>query len=398
MSWRRISLLLPCAVLVLATFLAAFRTQEAAAAQITARTLTLQTGTTPSDVNSDGVDDGGSTPGGTANHLLTFTVPSIGDEDIGSIRFDYCTTADINIGGTCTTPNGLDTTSAALGGQTGATGFSIDNTTNGSPFIARASASSVPADTAVTYTLDDVVNPDDTNCGGDPNCSFFVRITTYTGLDGVTGLVDSGTVTASTTEQIVLTGTMPESLIFCTGEDITAPGGIPDCTTATAGDITFNQLFSPVDTATATSEMAASTNAISGYAITVNGPTLTSGANTIPTIGGTAAASAEGTGQFGLNLVANDGVSPSGPVVGADITPASGGATLQGNPAANYDTANTYAFVADTTTTIANSDDDGTSGPTDAQIYTVSYIVNVSGSQVAGTYATTLTYICTPTF
>ena len=34
----------------------------------------------------------------------------------------------------------------------------------------------------------------------------------------------------------------------------------------------------------------------------------------------------------------------------------------------------------------------------DSQIYTASYIVNVPGSQAAGTYTTTLTYICTPTF
>jgi len=37
-------------------------------------------------------------------------------------------------------------------------------------------------------------------------------------------------------------------------------------------------------------------------------------------------------------------------------------------------------------------------GPTDAQIFTVTYIVNVTGSQPAGTYTATFTYICTPTF
>jgi hypothetical protein len=37
-------------------------------------------------------------------------------------------------------------------------------------------------------------------------------------------------------------------------------------------------------------------------------------------------------------------------------------------------------------------------GASDSQIYTNSYMVNVPGSQAAGTYTTTLTYICTPTF
>ena len=32
------------------------------------------------------------------------------------------------------------------------------------------------------------------------------------------------------------------------------------------------------------------------------------------------------------------------------------------------------------------------------QIFTVAYMANVSGSQPAGTYATTLTYVCTATF
>ena len=36
--------------------------------------------------------------------------------------------------------------------------------------------------------------------------------------------------------------------------------------------------------------------------------------------------------------------------------------------------------------------------PHEAQVYTASYIVNVAGNTYAGTYTTTLTYICTPTF
>lgn len=79
------------------------------------------------------------------------------------------------------------------------------------------------------------------------------------------------TVAASTAEPIILDGTMPESLVFCTGETIGLTSSVPDCGTATDGAISFNQLFSPIPTATATSQMAASTNAGSGYAITVNG-------------------------------------------------------------------------------------------------------------------------------
>jgi hypothetical protein len=101
-----------------------------------------------------------------------------------------------------------------------------------------------------------------------------------------------------------------------------------------------------------------------------------------------------GIGQFGLDLVANTTAS-STPAVGANITPADNGTNYRGQPIGNYNTPDTFEF--NTGNSVANSADGGASG-SDAQIYTVSYVVNVPGSQPAGTYTTTLTYICTPTF
>jgi hypothetical protein len=344
--------------------------ETASAAQITSRSLTLQAGAT----------DGGSKPGGVVNHLFSFTVATTGN--VGSIKFEYCTTAS----GACTTPTGLVTTSATLGNETGATGFSIVNTTNGAPYLTRT-ASSIASSTAVTYRLDSITNPTATNT------TFHVRISTYASTDTTGSATDTGTVTASTATQIVLTGTMPESLIFCTGATISTTGGIPDCSTATAGSVSFNQLFSPSDTATATSQMAASTNATSGYSISVNGPTLTSGSNTIAAMA-SATTGVRGTGQFGMNLKANT-VSTSTPAVGTEVAPAANGTNYKGQSSAGYNTVDTFKFVSGDS--VAASDNGG-AGPTDSQIFTVAYIVNVPGSQIAGTYTTTLTYICTPTF
>jgi hypothetical protein len=346
---------------------------SAHAAQITSRSLTLQAG----------ASDGGSKPGGVVKHLFSFTIPSGGN--VGSIQFQYCTTAS---NGTCTMPTGLVTTSATLGSESGATGTSIVNTTNGAPYLTRTAAN-VTAATAVTYRLDNITNPTGINQ------SFFVRISTYTAASLGGTQTDTGTVTASTATQIVLTGVMPESLIFCTGATISTTAGIPDCSTATVGTISFNQLFSPTDTATAKSQMAASTNATTGYSITVNGPTLTSGANTIPAMT-VAATGAHGTGQFGMNLKLNTTATSTTPI-GAEIAPASVGLYLKGQPipSSGYDTVDTFKFASGDA--IANSASGG-AGPTNSQIYTSSYIVNVTGSQTAGTYTTTLTYICTPTF
>jgi hypothetical protein len=139
--------------------------------------------------------------------------------------------------------------------------------------------------------------------------------------------------------------------------------------------------------------MAASTNAANGYSITVHGDTLTSGSNTIPAMGATAAP-ARGTSQFGMNLKANTtGVSTV--AVGAEVAPVSNGTDLRGQASTDYRTVDQFKFVSGNP--VAASDFN-TPGPTNAQIFTASYIVNVAGSQIAGTYTTTLTYICTPTF
>lgn len=360
-----------CGALISTTLTFAF-TNNAGAAQLTPRKLTLQTGTT----------DYGSMPGGVVTHEFQFTTATTGN--IGSIQFEYCTTAS----GDCTVPTGLSTTGVpvALSHENNAIGFTLNKATPGKPYLTRTAAS-VAASTILTYRLSNITNPTTTNQ------AFYVRITTHTSTDATGGPLDFGTVAASTATQIVLSGTMPESLIFCTGATIPAVNDIPNCAGATAGTVEFNQLFSPTDTATATSQMSASTNATGGYSITVNGPTLTSGSNTIAPMT-TQAAGARGISQFGLNLKLNTVATSTDPV-GAEVSLASNGVDLRGQAASGYETVDNFKFVSGES--VANSASGG-AGPTNAQIFTVSYIVNVPGSQTAGTYTTTLTYICTPTF
>lgn len=352
--------------------------------QITSRSLTLEAGAT----------DGGSKPGGTVKHLFNFTLHDATDT-LGSISFQYCTTAAPVPGGTnCVAPAGISTQNATIGSQNGANGFtgitnsSKDDANDGAYnviTIKRTTAATITAPLAVTYELDSIVNPSTPQ-------TFFVRISTFSSLDGSGSALEAGTVAAATSDQIQLSGTMPESLVFCAGATVGLTAGVPDCTTVTTGNVSFNALFSPTATATATSQMAASTNAGSGYAITVNGATLTSGSNTISAMA-TTDTSKHGVSQFGMNLVANTTAS-SNPAVGTALAPVSNGTNYNGQPvpASGYDVPDSFRYV--TGNTVANSNTKGT----DAQIYTASYIVNVPGSQPAGTYTTTLTYICTPTF
>jgi hypothetical protein len=366
-----------CAVMLLGSFAAFLLPRGAAASQITVRSLTLEAGAT----------DGGSKPGGVVKHLFQFTLPTSGN--VQSIQFKYCTTPADTGALTCVTPTGLVTTSATLSAQSGATGFSIVNTTNGAPYLTR-SAASITGPQAVSYELSAITNPTTVNQ------TFFVRISSFTTSNATGSATDTGSVAASTVNPIVLTGIMPESLVFCTGGTVGTTGGFPDCTTASSGAVSFDRLFSPSDTAIATSQMAASTNAGSGYVISVFGTTLTSGSNTITAMNtsGTGDVAVRNSSQFGTNLKANTtGVST--PAVGIEVAPSANGTNYRGEALVGYNTVDRFRFVSGENLADSGS---ATLGASDAQIFTNAYIVNVPGSQAAGTYTTTLTYICTPTF
>jgi len=365
-----------CIVLVAAAVTSVYSAPSAHANGITIRSLTLVQGASL---------EGGSKPGGVVNHAFVFTVPSVGSTNIGSMKFEYCTVA---VQVACVPPTGMSASAATFGNETGSavTGFSMGTKTANSFILTRTTASVAP-NSIVKVQANGITNPTPTNY------TFFVRITTYTAIDGATGLVDSGSVAASTATQITVTGVMPEALTFCTGATVAKTLGVPDCTTATAGAITFNQLFSPSDTATATSQMAASTNAASGYVITVNGTTLTSGGNTIPAMT-TAATRTHGKSEFGLNLKLNT-VATSTIAVGAEVDAAPDGTNLRGQAKTGYNTVDTFKFA---TGDVVAASDNTVAGPTNAQIFTASYIADVAGNQISGTYVATLTYICTPTY
>lgn len=304
--------------------------------------------------------------------------------NIGAIKFELCDSpleavGCVNTGGS----SGASWTSntATLSGQSGISGFSIGTGTPAAPttnamFLTNGTPQSVTTSTVVTATFASVHNPTAVNT------EYYARITTYSNSAGTTE-VDFGSVAVSTTQGITVSGTMPESLVFCVGTSGT------DCTNITGSTVALGT-FSPVSTNSGTSLMSASTNAGFGYAITLTGTTLTSGANTITAMGTQSANSAgcspsctstTGGAQFGTNVRGN-----STPSVGADV---SGTGTATGS--GGFNTANSYRFF--TGDTVA-----GVSGVSKANLFTNSYIVNVGGDQAAGVYSSTMTYICTATF
>jgi hypothetical protein len=217
-------------------------------------------------------------------------------------------------------------------------------------------------------------------CSNSP--SFFGSCSPPAGLDlsaatlatqtGNTGFsIDNADSTAST---IVLSrpasaGTItPSSYIFDNITNPSAAGSI-DLGNLSSSQANFSQ-----------SQFATATNDPNGYIIFADGTTMTSGNNTVPSLG-SPAASFPGTGQFGINLRAN-----LIPAVGQD--PVGLGTAA---PTANYDIPNRFLFVPGDSITTANL-------PSNYNRMTVSYIVNIPANQAPGIYTTTVTYIATVQF
>lgn len=202
-------------------------------------------------------------------------------------------------------------------------------------------------------------------------------------IDIAGGMADTGsaTVTIISNSTVSATATINQSLSFAI---------LSATSTAFNNTIYYGALSSAAvkfasstntsgDTASTTAHvLEVSTNASAGYVITLQGDTLRNQAspnNFINAIGSTAAASAAGTNQFGINATSTGGA-------GATIT-------------ATYGTLYQYGFGASTSTadTLAFGNT-----PTTATTYRLQYMANILATQAAGLYSTAITYVATSNF
>ena len=301
----------------------------------------------------------------TSEYTLTFSGQSAGL--VGSIRLQLCTN-DPFVGAPCTAPVGLDFTGATLISQSGMTGFSISaGTTANQLILTRAPSASVPG--SVSYTLQNIHNP--TTAG-----TVYGRLETFASTDATGADLDgAGLAVAYTSNALNISTYVPPYLLFCAGNTIQPY----DCSTTQGNFIDLGNLTS-TRTATGQTQLLAATNADFGYSIRVVGTTLTSGINTIPALQ-SPDVSRMGVSQFGLNLRAN-----STPSIGIDPQ-GNGTAAI----ASGYDSPNYYKFVSGDLLA-------STSAPDGYRLFTVSYIANITKSQPAGIYVSTLQYIALASF
>lgn len=190
------------------------------------------------------------------------------------------------------------------------------------------------------------------------------------------GFGDSGTASIDiiADDSVNITATVDPTITFTISDTTVGFGTLTTSTASWATGDLAGVTSVPADT-TGSHEMTVATNAASGYSITYKGATLTSGGNTIDV----ATISSDndgtpGTEQFALGIDDN----------GGNVTIASG-----------YDLAgtNSYAFVANTTTTVASE-----TAPTTTETIDVQYIANIASTTEAGSYATDITWIATGNF
>jgi hypothetical protein len=233
--------------------------------------------------------------------------------------------------------------------------FTVFPTTTG--FVASSAAPTI------TFTIHGTTT---TGTGTMTNKSTDVDSSVFT----ITETVDSatGAVVAETNGTVNITATVAPTLTFSNDDNAIGFG------TLTSGAARWANGAATGSASTTTAHtMAIGTNATTGYTLTYNGPTLTSGANTIAAA--TISADADGTpgsAQFALGVTV----------------------TGTGTASAGYQTAsNNYNFVPSTVSQVASA-----TGPVTSDSIAVRYIANIPASQPAGNYATDLVYVATGNF
>lgn len=303
-------------------------------------------------------------PGATTTYTISFEYHTF--TSVGSLDILFC--FDPIPDHYCNAPTGMDASHAQLVNQTGETGFSISRETSNEIVLSRTAA--VVGSEPSSYTFSGIVNPTDATQ------SFSARLSDYASSDASGSLIDLGSVISEIENPIVLETQVPPLLVFCLGQQVD-----PNCESTSGGNYTDMGDLSQNYTLSASSQMAAGTNANTGYVITANGLTMSAGLHQITALTHPAPSN-PGTNQFGLNLVAN-----TTPAIGSDPTGTPTNTQL-GN---DYGIQNEYAYNSGDVLAEAG-------GVSQMKQYTVSYIVNAAANLPAGVYTTTLTYICSGRF
>ena len=304
-----------------------------------------------------------------ANHTIQFTTPTgIPASATLILTFDNSTSIHASLSYTDIDlkNDGTDVTLAAA--PTGTTWGVVRTSalvltfTNGSSAVAAGSVINIEIGTHATNQSTGVYQITNGVAG--------TTVLRFSGSFGDTGAVSMAIITSSV---VSVSAEVLSTLTFTISDTSIFFGNLRSSGICFAQGTDPGYVTCPTTTETGAFDMTAATNATSGYTVSVQGATLTSGANTITAIGGTNTSSAPGTEQFGLRATAAGGL---------------------GTVSSPY-TASGYAYAGTTATpsTVATS-----TTPSSTTTYSVRYMANISSTTEAGSYTTSHTYIATGNF
>lgn len=315
------------------------------------------------EVSSRSVEISNSVASAVSSYLVSFILHNT-TTPLATIEIQFCSNSPLIVD-PCTLPAGMDTTSAVLNSQIGNNGFVLDNSSNDVLVLNRSASD--PNNQTNYYQFLGITNPSF-------NGQYYARVRTFATADTTGPDIEYGGFAMSINPSLTINTIVPPYISFCLG--VTIPN--LSCSVINGDSLDLGD-FQTYNSNSGSYQFLVASNSPTGYSVSVYGTTLTSGNYTIPALASPSPPQ-YGVSQFGINLVAN-----TQPNVGANTA----GGT--GQPTANYGLTNQFTF---------NS---GDVIAADSQIgiytrFTNSVMVNISKSQPAGVYSTTLTYIAVANF
>jgi|GEM_PF-774645 len=305
-----------------------------------------------------------------ANHTIVFTTPT-GIAAGATLILTFDNSTSIHTSMTYTDMDLLDdgtnvTLAASAAGTTwGAvrTSGTVITFTNGSTPVVAGSIITIKIGTNAASQSNGVYQIANGSAG--------TTSLTFSGTFGDSGVLSMPIITNSI---VSLAATVLPTISFTISHNAIYFGNLTTANTCWAQNTDPGNVTCPTQTETEAFNMTAATNGTGGYTLTVQGATLTSGANTITALA-SATAPNPANEQFGLRMN----------VSGA------GSATVP----ATYGTAGQYAYTATASTaaTVAS-----TAVATLSNTFSVRYIANISPITESGSYTTSHTYIATGNF
>jgi len=301
------------------------------------------------------------TTGVTASHVIKFTTPTgIASGETIILTFDNSTSTTGVTASDVTVLDDATPITVNAGAPSGANwGFS-----NASPVITFTTGSgTVASSSAITITFNGTNKITNGSVG-----------TTTLHISGTLGNNDTGVLSMAIISNgvIAVSAEVLGSITFSVSSNAIYFGNLRTSGPCFAQNTNPGNVTCPTVTETEAFNMTAGTNAPTGYSISVQGGTLTSGGNTIDALASNTASS-PGTEQFGLRMTATGG---------------------SGTVTAPYSDAG-YAYTGTTSTAAQVASH---TGPSAVTTYSVRYLANIAALTEAGSYSTSHTYVATGNF